>query len=357
MSVAGADLSALQTMENWGAVYRAGGKPTDALVYLRNQGANCFRLRLFVNPDGTQLVTNSLPYTLALAKRVKAAGAQLLLDIQYSDTWADPAAQTKPAAWARLGFESLVGKVREYTASVLTNFKEAGVSPDFVQLGNEITNGMLWPEGRIEYKKAAGGESWSGLGQLLCAAREGLDSVYPEGARPKVVLHIECTGDAERSVWFYQQAIAHHVAFDIAGFSYYPEWQGGARQLRTTLSAVARALHKPVLLVETAYPWKDDIHWKDRPNMDWPLSAAGQAAFLNDVIKVLRDVPEGLGLGLLYWHPESVLVEHKNIWLGGSCALFASDGEALPAAAFARVALAADSAPKASLHLSSVEPK
>lgn len=345
LSVGGVDLSALGTLEEWGAVYRVDGKPTDALTFFRSQGANCFRLRLFVAPTGEGIVTNSLPYTLALAKRVKASGAQLLLDIHYSDTWADPATQAKPAAWSQLPFDQLLSTVKSYTQEVLTRFQQEHVSPEFVQLGNEITNGMLWPDGRIEYRKPDAAESWDRLSQLLKAARAGFDTSYAAGGeRPKVILHIESTADTARSVWFFQNAVDHGVAFDVAAFSYYPEWHGGIRELRTTLFEVASTFHKPVLVVETAYPWKNDIHWKGRPNMDWPLSPSGQEAFLRDVVQTLRAVPEGLGLGLMYWHPESVLIEKHHIWLGGSCALFTSAGEALPAAAFARQALGPDPA-------------
>lgn len=348
LSVAGGDLSALGTLEQWGAVYRADGKPIDALIFFRQQGANCFRLRLFVNPTGEGVVTNSLPYTIAMAKRVKASGAQLLLDIHYSDTWADPANQTKPTAWSQLPFDQLVSTVKAYTQDVLVRFQKEDVSPDFVQLGNEITNGMLWPDGRIEYEKPKVDESWNHLSQLLKAAHEGLDAAYESaGPRPKVILHIESTADTARSVLFFQNAVTHGVLFDVAAFSYYPEWHGGIRQLRTTLSEVATTFHKPVLVVETAYPWKDDIHWKNCPNMDWPISPAGQEAFLRAVSGVVREVPQGLGLGVVYWYPESVLVENHHIWLGGSCALFAKSGEALPAITFARQTLSTDLAEKA----------
>jgi arabinogalactan endo-1,4-beta-galactosidase len=332
----GADVSALATHEAHGAVYRRHGAPGDALRILTDEGINCFRLRLFVAPNHEGVVTNDLAYTLALAKRVKAAGAALLLDLHYSDTWADPGKQFKPVAWAGLSFDELEAKTRDYTRATLERFIAEGVAPDYVQLGNEITNGFLWPDGRVEFKEAADKAAWVRLGRLLRAAHAGLADAFPRGARPASILQVENPGERERSLWFCREAIAARVPFDVIGMSYYPEWHGGIGELRGTLQAIAREFHRPVMVVETAYPWTKDEHWIGRPHLDWPLTPAGQARFMRDVLQVVRELPDGLGRGVFVWHPESILADDLTTWFGGSCAWFDRRGEVLPAAGFAR---------------------
>lgn len=329
--LAGADVSSLATLEQHGAVYRDGRRAGDALAILRDRGLNCFRLRLFVAPNGEDVVTNDLAYTLALAKRVKASGAKLLLDIHYSDTWADPAKQFKPAAWVDLAFPELVATVQTYTTATLQAFVREGVAPDFVQLGNEITNGMLWPEGRVEFATRAEDTGWSRLGELLRAAHAGLDATFPAGDRPRSILHIESPHQLERALWFCREATAAQVPFDIIGVSYYPEWHEGLPQLRSALDALARTFGKPVLVVETAYPWKNDEHWHGRPHLAWPLTPAGQKRFVRAVVDAVRATPGGLGAGVVYWNPEGVPLRDLGAWVGGSCSLFGDSGRVLPA--------------------------
>ena len=331
--MAGADISALATFEQHGAIYRDGKRAGDAVAILRAQGVDCFRLRLFVAPDGQGVVTNDLRYTLALAKRVKASGARLLLNLHYSDTWADPSKQFKPAAWEKLAMPELAAAVRTYTREVMATFIREGVAPDFVQLGNEISNGMLWPEGQVEFARRDDTAAWARLGELQRAAFAGFAEALPAGVRPQTILHIESPDQLDRAVWFCEQATAAGLPFDIIGVSYYPDWHGDIAALRTALNTLARTFRKPVLVVETAYPWKPDEHWNDRPNMNWPLTPAGQKRFLREVAAAVREVPEELGAGICYWQPEAVPVSGLSLWVGGSCALFNERGRLLPAAA------------------------
>jgi len=334
--VLGADISALPVMEKAGAVYSDARGQADVLTLLRRQGANCFRLRLFVAPDGAGMVTNDLGYTLALARRVKASGAAFMLDIHYSDTWADPSKQYKPAAWAGLSAGDLVTRVRHYTHEVLARFCAEGLRPDFVQVGNEITNGMLWPEGRAEFGTASEQAGWETLGPLLRAGVEGVDSGCAGGPVPKILLHIESTGNVPRSLWFFRNALRHGVRFDLIGLSYYPEWHGSLADLSSTLNALAVEFSRPVMVAEVAYPWRHDSHWAGRPGMSFPLTPAGQESFLHEVRAVVSRVPGGLGAGLVYWHPESIRAKGVEAWLGGSCALFDDQGRLLPGASVLR---------------------
>ncbi len=330
--LAGADVSALATFEHHGAVYRDGRQSGDALAILRARGVDCYRLRLFVAPSGADVETNDLAYTLALAQRVKRTGATLLLDIHYSDTWADPAKQTKPAAWTGQELPQLAATVRRYTADVLRAFAAAGAAPEYVQLGNEITNGLLWPEGRVEFAQRDDAAAWDRLGTLMRAAYDGLADACSDGQRPQTILHIESPHQLERALWFCRQATAQRVPFDMIGVSYYPEWHGGIPQLRAALDALAAEFRKPVLVAETAYPSRKDEHWKGRPNLNWPLSPAGQQRFVREVAQAVAEVPDGLGAGVLYWNPEAVPTDGLAVWVGGSCGLFDRKGRVLPAA-------------------------
>ena len=332
--LAGADVSALPVFESRGACYSAKGRSGDALEILRDAGVNCFRVRLFVAPDGEGIVTNDLDYTVRLAKRIKAAGAKLLLDIHYSDTWADPGKQFKPAAWENLGFDELVEKVGSYTREVLARFAAEGATPDIVQIGNEITNGLLWPDGRVEYaERERDAETWPKLARLL---RAGLEAVPTGPGAPQRMIHIECTGNLPRTRWYLNHLRAENLHFDLLGLSYYPEWHGTLADLRETLSGIAEEFRLPVVVVETAYPWKHDEHFDGKENLVFPFTPAGQKAFLADVAAAVRATPHGLGRGVVYWHPEVVPVRDLNIWIGGSCALFDERGELLPAAAALR---------------------
>ncbi|MEM3981710.1 MAG: glycosyl hydrolase 53 family protein, partial [Thermofilum sp.] len=169
----------------------AGSSPQDALTVMVDHGANCFRLRLFVNPKPRDewggFTGNDLDYTIALAKRVKSAGAKLILDLHYSDTWADPQRQEPPAAWRELSFDQLVEQVYVYTREVIARMREEGVLPDIVQVGNEITCGMLWPWGKI-CDVSNPEEQWSRFTALLKAAIRGVRE-GAGGEDVKIMLH------------------------------------------------------------------------------------------------------------------------------------------------------------------------
>jgi len=332
--LAGADVSALPLFERAGTVYRdAKGRDGDALAILRGAGMNAFRLRLFVHPDYDNVVVNDLEYTLALAKRVKATGAKFLLDLHYSDTWADPSKQFVPKAWEGLAFDSLCDKVRSYARVTIAAFAQAGAMPDMVQLGNEITNGMLWPQGRVEHGPAPDPAAWDRFAALQKAAHEGLAQACANRPLPVVVLHIESTGNLPRTEWFLAEAARTGVAYDIVGLSYYPQWHGSIADLSKTLNLAAEKSGRPVMVAEVAYPWKKSADWSEgAENLAFPATPSGQNAFAMAVVRALREVPDGKGIGLFWWYPEAVLNPKINVWLGGDCALFSTDGRLLPAA-------------------------
>lgn len=326
----GADVSALPVLERHGAKFSRGGSEGDALALLRAEGANAYRLRLFVDPRPRGIVDNGLDYTVALARRVKASGAAFMLDLHYSDTWADPAKQTKPAAWEGLAFEELVAQVGAYTHAVLERFEREGLRPDFVQVGNEITNGLLWPEGRLSWTEGADhAVERARFARLLKA---GVDAVPRGPGQPQIVLHIESGADREKSRTWLRTVVEAGIACDVLGLSYYPDWHGGLTAYRDTLAALAREFGRPIMVVETAYPARPHRFFEGKPGMDWPLTPEGQAQFLRDVVAAVRSLPGGLGRGVWYWHPESVPAEGLRAWHDGACALFDAQGEMRPGA-------------------------
>jgi arabinogalactan endo-1,4-beta-galactosidase len=352
----GADISGLGAIENRGATFRDMGRQADLIQSMAAHGWNCFRLRLFVNPNGQGGVVNSLPYTIALARRIRAAGAAFILDIHYSDTWADPQHQVKPAAWTGLPFEELLARVRTYTADVMQQMRDAGVSPDIVQVGNEITGGMLWPDAQVQvppstvkvydaqvhpvqvaqpYDEA---HQWDHLARVLKAAIGGVQAATDAAHPVQILIHIDCGGDAPVTRWFCDHLQNANVNYDILGQSFYPNWHGSLANLKSNLQQTADRYHKKILIVETAYPWKFSSYWSSRKNMAWPISPAGQRQYLADLVSAVRAAPRGLGLGVIYWSPESISVHgvKSSTWEGGAMALFDDDGNALPAVDAAR---------------------
>src|SRR5262245_22030587 len=195
----GGDISLLPFIESRGGSFRDGGVVKPAEQIMVENGASLFRLRLFVNPNPNYSATSGaiqdLNYDIALAQRLKATGAKILLDFHYSDTWADPGHQTKPAAWVGQNFATLNTNVRNYTRDALTAFRNAGVMPEMVQVGNEITNGMLWSDGSIIYSgtQQQQNQSWMNFGSLLNSAIAGVRDVDAQtlGQHTNVVVHID----------------------------------------------------------------------------------------------------------------------------------------------------------------------
>ena len=332
--LSGGDISALERIEQAGGVYRDSGRAGDAIAILRAHGANTFRLRIFVHPNGTEVQVNDLPYTLRLAKRIKASGAKLLLDFHYSDTWADPGKQWIPAAWALLGFDSLARTVQTYTATVIAQLKQAGTLPDIVQVGNEIDHGMLWPIGAIGVPGADTLLEWQHFTGLLKAGVRGVRDALATADSVRIMIHYSGGGNVAGTRTFFDHMKSYGVPFDVIGLSYYPWWHGTLADLRANLAATARRYGVDIMVVETAYPWRAG-GWEDFAKntgpMTWPISRAGQTNFLRDVAGAVAGTPQGHGAGVIWWYPEAIPVPGLYVWANGSLALFDSSGNALPA--------------------------
>jgi arabinogalactan endo-1,4-beta-galactosidase len=290
----GADVSFLAKCEQDGIVFKEDGQPRDVLAILREHQYNWVRLRVFHDPAITaDKLPNDLDYTLALAQRAKAKGFHLLLDLHYSDTWADPEHQPMPAAWSRLKHKQLVQQVFSYTRDVIAAFAREGLMPDMVQVGNEVTTGMLWPDGKLP-------DNWDNFTDLLKAGIEGVDAGRSVAPKPRIMVHIERSGDYDAAVWFFDNLIAHHVHFDVMGLSYYPFWHGSIHKFRNNLHDLALRYGLPIVVVETAYNWTPGTNGK---KYDFPENPAGQKQFLAAVDEAVRAIPNGLGQGVFWWEP------------------------------------------------------
>jgi len=289
----GADVSFLADAERQGVVFTDHGKPDDVLEMLHAHHYNWVRLRLFVNPAASEdKLPNDLPYTIALAQRAKRLGFRFLLDLHYSDTWADPGKQFTPAAWSALKHKQLVEQVFVYTREMVAAFAQAGVQPEMVQVGNEITHGMLWPDGKLP-------DNWDNLADLLKAGIAGVRA-GATGAKPKIMIHIERSGSYDEAVSFFDNLIQRHVPFDVMGLSYYPFWHGDTVHLRATLHDLALKYRRPIVVVETAANWTPS---GDGMKKEFAETPEGQRDFLAAVDAAVRAIPQGLGAGVFWWEP------------------------------------------------------
>lgn len=310
--IKGVDLSVLLEIEEHGGIFKENGIPKDALQIFKDHGINFIRLRLWHTPANGY---DNLDKTLLMASRIKTLGLKFLLDLHYSDTWADPGQQTKPAAWENLSFQALKDSVYQYTYSVITVFKNQNTLPDMVQIGNEITCGMLWNDGCVcdQFNTP---QQWVQLAELIQEGISGVSESLDPGDTVKIMIHIDRGGDNNGSQWFFNHLLAQNVDFDIIGLSYYPWWQGTLSDLEFNTHDLAQRYGKEIILVETAYPWTLD--WYDNtqnivgdPNQllpGYPATVEGQTGFLSDVIDLVRNIPDNKGSGLFYWAPEWIFV-------------------------------------------------
>jgi arabinogalactan endo-1,4-beta-galactosidase len=291
----GADVSFLGKCEQDGVVFKENGKPSDALEILREHHYNWVRLRIFHDPSvGDWHLPNDLAYTLRLAKRARAMGFHVLLDLHYSDTWADPGKQFTPVAWSHKNHEQLVDEVFVYTRNVIAAFKREGLMPDMVQVGNEITNGMLWPDGKLPC-------NWDNFAELVKAGIRGVKTGSGPRHRLQIMIHIERSGDLDAAVQFFDNLVSRHVSFDVMGLSYYPRWHGDIATMRANLRHLALRYHHPIIVAEAAFNWRptDFVGKKS----EFPESPKGQRDFLRAVDAAVRDLPDGLGRGVFWWEP------------------------------------------------------
>jgi arabinogalactan endo-1,4-beta-galactosidase len=251
--------------------------------------------------------------------------------LHYSDTWADPGKQFKPARWKDLPFDSLVQQVHDYTADVLKTLATNGALPDMVQVGNEITGGMLWPDGKVlNASPESEAQQWQRFAALLNAGAKAVREAQSPNHPIRIVLHIHGGGKAGLPKWFFEKLDRNPVDYDVIALSFYPAWDDSMDALKQNISDVITLSGKNVLIAETSYPWKQLPDIKDKP-MRWPQTPEGQKQFLHDLKAVLADAPQHKAIGFVWWYPEAVPAGSLNIWRNGFEALFDETGKPLPA--------------------------
>ena len=270
----GADISWLPELEARNIHFSDNKGERDAIEILKDHGFNYIRLRIFNEPGRDSGYSPGkgfcdLAHTLDMAKRVKAAGLKLLLDFHYSDYWADPGKQYKPAAWRGLGFSTLTDSVYAFSKRVIAALKQQNTLPDMVQVGNEINHGMIWPEGSMRHPDS--------LAALIYAGIRGVKAVDPTCP---IMLHIALGGQNDESHNWLDNMLQRRVPFDVIGLSYYPRWHGSVADLQYNIDDLARQYGKEVIVVE-------------------------YTQYKTEVNNIAFSVPGGLGKGTCIWEPLS----------------------------------------------------
>lgn len=355
----GMDLSTLKEVESLGGKFYDHGEEKDALDILKSYDVNAVRLRLWNDPyteDGKPYGagTNDLPTTIELAKRALDKGMEVLLDFHYSDFWADPGKQRVPKAWKGMNLEQLETAVYEYTRDTLETMKQEGAFPTLVQVGNEITKGMLWPYGKAP-------EDYDSLIRLVNAGIKGVRAVDSD---IPIMLHLDSGGNNAVCREWFDNYMEKGEDFQIIGLSYYPFWHGELSDLRNNMNDIASRYGKELMVVEVSmgYTMEDYASYEKlapherkgmatRPEVvegiEYPMTKEGQKHFLLDLFDVIKQVPDGKGAGYFYWEAAWIPVAGSG-WASNEAieymqekgpggnewanqALFDYDGNALPA--------------------------
>jgi len=325
----GVDWSSTIVVEKAGTTFKNSGGTTQPLeTILRASGVNIVRQRIWVNPtDGNY----NLDYNIKLGKRAQAAGLQVYLDFHYSDTWADPAHQGKPAAWKSLSNDALVTKIYDYTKEILDAFATNNVPLAMVSIGNEITPGLLWPTGQL-----SNSDGPKNVARLLKSASKAVKE-SKLSPKPKIMIHLDNGWKKDTQTWWYDTVLNSgggltSADYDIQGVSYYPFYNAGATlsALGSSLNAMASKYGKEIMVVETDWPTYCPNPAYAFPNdaKNIPLSVDGQKQWMKAVADKVKGVPGGKGTGVFYWEPAWV----GNAGLGSSCGynlMVASDGKVM----------------------------
>jgi arabinogalactan endo-1,4-beta-galactosidase len=294
LTMRGADISTLQRAIDVGARYfTSSGTAADPLDILKSAGVNYVRLRVWNNPVSGY---NNATKVLAYAKTVKAKGFKLLIDFHYSDTWADPGVQTKPAAWSSHGISALTTDVYNYTNGLCNSLKAQGTTPDSVQIGNEINTGMLWNDGRVV------NNNFTNLGLLLKA---GYNATKACNSGTQVIIHTADADSDAHARWFYDGIRAQGVAWDITGLSYYCNWHGTMANMTSVVADVTARYGKPVVIAETAAAFT--VNNADSTGNSINSACSGYAATWSGQGATFRDTQNaakaGGAIGVFYWEP------------------------------------------------------
>lgn len=318
LEIRGADFSFLpESRQSGQTFFNQNNVAEDMLSTFKNAGGNVVRLRLWVNPTTPNSGFNSVK---TLSQEIKNMGLKVMITVHYSDSWADPAHQNKPLAWQNLSFNDLQTEVYNYTKKIIDE-----INPEFIQIGNEINNGFLWPEGNIQNST-----------QFKTLLKSGISAVRNTNPNTKIILHYAGISGAQN---FYNQFT--NLDYDILGISYYPIWHGkDLNEVQNTLTTISNTFNKPIFIAETSYPFTFD--WNDQTQniigdnsqiiLQFPATEQGQKEYLAKIKQLISSVPKGIGF--CYWGTEWTAYKGNTATNGSSYenqALWNFGNKALPA--------------------------
>lgn len=269
--------------------YNAENIKEDMLLTLKNAGVNTIRLRIWNYPTNGH---NNLAEVKTFADEIKQLNMKVWLTVHYSDTWADPGAQTKPMAWSNISFSQLKDSVYNFTKTIVSS-----INPDYIQIGNEINNGFLWPEG-----------STNNINQMVQLLQSGAKAVRDVNTTSKIMIHHAGYKNAE---WFFSQIKT--VDYDLIGISYYPTWHGkGLDTLQTNLISLNTLFKKPIVIAETSYPftfayndWTNNIIGDSSQILkQFTATEQGQKEYMQAILTLTKITPNALGF--CYWGADYV---------------------------------------------------
>lgn len=356
--IKGVDLSTLIELEKCGARYFDQGKEEDVLTILKRYDIDSVRVRLWNDPYSEKgepygAGTNDIKTTMEILKRVKARGFSTLLDLHYSDFWADPGKQFKPKAWENYNVSQLEAAVFTYTQETLELLKKEGLLPDMVQVGNELSNGLLWPEGRVP--------NYDNIARFVSAGIRGVRAVDD---KISIMIHLDNGGNNALYREWFDEYLKRGEDFDVIGLSYYPFWHGTLDMLTDNMNDLATRYGKDLIVAEVSMGFSMEDYAKyeklendarkgyaTRPKLvekiEYPMTKQGQADFMADFLNRIHQIKNQKGKGFYYWEPAWIPISGSG-WATpaslaymkdpGPCgnewanqALFDYEGNALPA--------------------------
>lgn len=307
-----------------------GKREVQPLDMFRSNGVDIMRIRLWVDPNsekGEPYLGGNCDFDnfIKLALLAQEKGYAIMLDIHYSDFWVDPGKQTVPKSWRSLNREQLTKKVYEYTKETLEKAQKLGVKIDFIQVGNEITNGMLWPIGRLKEHEDGSRSNYEPTISFIKAGCRACREVTPNA---KIVLHLERSYDKFVYNEFFTQMQNADVDYDIIGYSYYAYWHGTFSQFFENVE-MCKKFHKELMVVEVGYAFTLEDYIKSENGahlvisednvssfaftQEYPLSPEGQAQFVKDFLRLAKE--HGIA-AVIWWEP---------IWIPGDGICWASE--------------------------------
>ncbi len=316
--IKGMDMSTLAELEKCGAKYYDDGIEKDVLRIMKDHDVDTIRIKIWNDPysetgEPYGAGTNDVDTAVVIGKKVTEAGMGVLLDFHYSDFWADPGKQYKPKAWRSYGVDELERAVYSFTRSSLEKILLAGVRVRMVQVGNEVTAGLLWPEGQL----AGDGTGYDNCARFISA---GIRAVRDVNELIPVMIHLDNGGNNELYRRWFDNYRRRGEDFDVIGMSYYPFWHGSLKDLEDNMNDIAVRYHKDIYVAEVSmgfsmedYASYEKLASKERKGyatkaelaekVDYPMTKEGQKIFVEDFLNRLKNVAEGRGKGFFWWEP------------------------------------------------------